>query len=211
MRLRSIAIIGITALLVAGALAWRYANVGASLLGLATTSTCSFATLSFPMHDFPNWSKKYHEYVSKRMADVMADADKRVCLKEPMKDIAVELLEWLHTYECALKQQEIAVSVQAGAYAGDPSDPQVNVKEQTEEQSKRSELIAQERVIARLALHRGMILMGGINRLRPLTNEIRCLTDASFKLRNVFGLLGDSLSCISRATDAFGSIRDLAP
>lgn len=211
MRLTRIGIIGIAALLIAGAVAWRYSPTGASLLGLATASTCDGAALSFPPHDFPNWSKRYHEYVSKRVADAMMESDKRVCLKEPVKDIAVELLEWLHTYECALRQQESTLGIQSAAHAGDPTDPQVNIKELTEEQRRRSEFISQERTVARLALHRTLILTGGMNRLQPLTNEIRCLTEASFKLRNVFGLLGDSLSCISRSTDAFGSVRDLAP
>ncbi len=116
------------------------------------------------------------------------------------------LLEYLRDYECALSERDNFLSVivprehsstdsmERGAY--------------NTEKGKQEELIARERAVARPALERTLIIIGGLDRLRPLGVDVECLKRTSLDIRNSLGLVSQAVSCLARLRDTQGSLRD---
>ncbi|MFA7681497.1 MAG: hypothetical protein WCX61_00540 [Candidatus Peribacteraceae bacterium] len=69
--------------------------------------------------------------------------------------------------------------------------------------------ITDELVLARSALHRTLVFIGGYNRLRPIDAEFTCLQQATLDIRNGFALSADAGSCLPRIWNAKDPLRDL--
>ena len=132
-------------------------------------------------------------------------------------DLGSVLLEYLRVYECSLLQRGQFLNVfilrEQGTMSKQTDGTELQVMNRadlTKEQVKQRDIIARELETARPMLERTIAFLGGIDRLRPLTAELECLKRASLDLRNVTGLLAEASSCMPKAWDARGSLRDLA-
>ncbi len=119
-------------------------------------------------------------------------------------DLAPVLLEYLRTYECALRHraQFLPVLIATGATMERSALLKENVRQRS--------IIDRELSTARPALDKTIAFLGGIDRLRPLSAELECLKRASLDLRNTFGNFAGAAQCLPKIWDARGSLRDLA-
>lgn len=130
-------------------------------------------------------------------------------------DLGSVLLEHLRVYECALYRREQFLEVfiirEQGTTetVGDEDIQTIPSPDLSQEQQRQQALIEREIKTARPTLERAISYLGGIDRLRPLTAELECLKRASLDLRNATGLMAESASCMPKAWDARGSLRDL--
>jgi hypothetical protein len=122
-------------------------------------------------------------------------------------DIGAVLLEYLRIYECALQNR--ALSLAPDIAKDITKDGRWELGKFVTEHPKQEQKIQKELTLARRALHRTLALLGGIDRLRPLSTSLECLQRASLDLRNVLGLAADTTACLPRIWDARGSLRDL--
>lgn len=141
------------------------------------------------------------------------DNDKWKDLSE--SELGPVLLEFLRTYECALSDRNnflsLAVSgdnASSAASAGeDPGSMKIFdfIRQKTEERR----IIQHELDISRSTLDRTLLIIGGEDRLRPLSVDIECLKRVSLDIRNVLGLVSQASACLPKVRDARGSLRDL--
>jgi hypothetical protein len=118
-------------------------------------------------------------------------------------DLGAVLLEFNRVYECSLLEQGMFLPVKV--------QPAVTVQglyRQTITQQQ--QVIQQELATARPTLDRLLSLIGGVGRLKPVRMEVECLTRTSLDMRNVFGLVAEATSCLSRIGDARTSLRSPA-
>ncbi len=115
-------------------------------------------------------------------------------------DMSVVLLEFLRVYECSMNEYLEMLPI---------SDRSAMTGTLLEQQSRISNAVRNEQAVAREALVRTIGLTGGFDRLQPLNIDIECLKRASLDLRNTVGLAADVSSCLPRAWDPKGSLRDL--
>lgn len=120
-------------------------------------------------------------------------------------DFGVVMLEFLRVYECSLNEQSLYKATRIKPDAGTTLDFQTLSIKMKEMQAE----IDKEKLIARTAMERTLSIVGGYDRLRPLTLDIECLKRASLDLRNILGLAADASSCLPRIWDAKTSLRDL--
>lgn len=122
-------------------------------------------------------------------------------------DMAPVLLEFLRVYECSMKQRKEYLSV----YIPREYSPNTFMRlgDFFAAKSVQNDIMEKEMRVSRLALERTLGLIGGFDRLRPLSLDIECIKRASLDLRNVLGLASDASSCLPRAWDTHGSLRDL--
>ncbi len=116
-------------------------------------------------------------------------------------DMSSVLLEFLRVYECSMNEYLEKFPVM---------DRTNMTGTFLEQQGRIAETVRREEAVSREALVRTLGLIGGFDRLQPLNVDIECLKRASLDLRNVTGLTADVSSCLPRAWDAKGSLRDLA-
>lgn len=122
-------------------------------------------------------------------------------------DMAPVLLEFLRVYECSMKQREEYLSVYVPRE--ESSGRTMNLGDFFEVKAEQKKIMEEEMRVSRLALERTLGLVGGYDRLRPLTLDIECIKRASLDLRNVLGLAADASACLPRAWDTHGSLREL--
>lgn len=72
----------------------------------------------------------------------------------------------------------------------------------------RSAIINEERVVARVTLHRVLTLIGNFGRLRPLEAELECTQRLSLDIRNISALTAETSSCLPRIWNAKDVLRD---
>lgn len=135
-------------------------------------------------------------------------------------DMASVLLEYLRVYECALNERrdfEIArvwdENTSASHSSSSSQSSSKSAKDRgefNEETGNDRQVIEYELALARSALDRSLLLIGGIDRLRPLTLDLECLKRASLDIRNITGLISQASACMPRTRDARGSLRDLS-
>jgi len=120
------------------------------------------------------------------------------------------LLEYLRTYECALSERQSFLNVilqnssaQQNASIGNSRDTY------NEANASERQTIARELSLARATLDRTLLVIGGMDRLRPLTVDIECLKRTSLDIRNITGLISQTSMCLPRVRDARGSLQDL--
>ena len=123
-------------------------------------------------------------------------------------DIGAVLIEWLRVYECAMKEEATFVA---------PHVEQEFIKHSVKDATYGNHALEVKRRIAyienalrsgRALTERLMTLIGGFSRLRPLAAELTCLERTSADIRNNLALLGDASTCLPRALNARGSLRD---
>lgn len=131
-------------------------------------------------------------------------------------DMASVLLEYLRTYECALLERgqflKLFVLQERAEREERPDGTTVQFMDRgdlTREEARQEALILRELNVSRPALERTLSVIGGFDRMRPLTVEIECLKRASLDLRNGLGLTAEAASCMPKIWDARGSLRDL--
>lgn len=128
-------------------------------------------------------------------------------LKE--SQIGPVLLEYLRLYECALKTAQASLSTDVVQSIGAGATNPVTSAAFTIESARKNTIIAGERKTARLVLHRTLVAISGMQRLRPLAGSLSCIERASLDLRNVLSLAAEASTCLIRASDARGSLRTL--
>lgn len=116
-------------------------------------------------------------------------------------DMASVLLEFLRIYECSLNERRQTRWV---------AIPESDVGKLLMSASEEQKIIERELTLAQPALERTLLVIGGLDRLRPLSYGTECLKRTSLDLRNVLGLAAEASACLPRAWDARGSLRDLA-
>lgn len=141
------------------------------------------------------------------------DAEKLQKLSE--MDIGPVLLEYVRIYECALSERRNTLDIQIlKDFANNSSSSSANGlsmerddmnTKDTEERLK----IAKEIAVARPALDRTLMIIGGEDRLHPLSIDIECLKRTSLDIRNILGLVSQASACLPRIRDARGSMQDI--
>lgn len=128
-------------------------------------------------------------------------------------DLGPVLLEYLRTYECSLAERRNYISIivpkeNASSAGGNVtiSMDRIFFNDKTDEQRG---IIDHELAISRTTLNRTLTLVGGEDRLRPLSLDIECLKRVSLDIRNILGLVSQASACLPRIRDARGSLRDL--
>ena len=156
---------------------------------------------------------------SEGVRDVPSDALKHLAEKLPPwrdpadylglreSDIGAVLLEYVRIYECTLKEHQLFAPSRVAHEIS--KNNRFNFFEHFPAFNQRRIDIDQELRLARRTLNRTLKLLGGMDRLRPVDLSLECLQRSSLDIRNILGLAADSASCLPRATDARGSLRDL--
>ncbi len=127
-------------------------------------------------------------------------------------DLGPVLLEYLRLYECALLERRDSLSIEVlKDFAGSSSSKDTTAMpredfNKTGNDQRRT--IDQEIRIARPTLDRTLLLVGGEDRLRPLSMDIECLKRTSLDIRNIMGLVSQATACLPRVRDARGSLQD---
>lgn len=121
-------------------------------------------------------------------------------------DIGSVLFEYLRIYECSLNQRQGFLNVILSQKTSEADDSRSTYNDET---LKERAIIARELAVARSSLDRTLLIVGSIDRLRPLTVEIECLKRTSLDIRNITGLIGQTAACLPRVRDARGSLHDL--
>lgn len=117
-------------------------------------------------------------------------------------DSASVLLEFLRVYECSLMERQYFLPVVL---------QQSDRGKYEEATTNESNFIQHELRTARTSLERTLVVMGGLDRLRPLMAETECIKRSTLDLRNTLGLVAESMSCMPRTYDARGSLVESPP
>ncbi len=127
-------------------------------------------------------------------------------------EIGPVLLEYVRVYECALNERRNYLSIIIPKeWRNDPatsSDP-LSWLDADRSATEQQRMIDHELLLARPALDRTLLMLGGYDRLRPLSLDIECLKRTSLDIRNILGLVSQATACLPRIRDARGSLRDL--
>jgi len=128
-------------------------------------------------------------------------------------DIGPVLLEYLRTYECSLSERRNFLSIILPREWRQSSSSKANTALGNLELSKSTvegqRAIDYQLLLSRPALDRTLLIVGGHDRLRPLSLDIECLKRVSLDIRNIMGLVSQTSACMPRIRDARGSMRDL--
>ncbi len=119
-------------------------------------------------------------------------------------DMDAVLLEWLRVYQCSLKEEETFAQQHIQQESNDNDSP-YDVEAELE---RRRSFIEYELSTSQQKISRLMTVLGGLNRLRPLTAELTCLERTSADIRNNISLLSEASACLPRALNAKTSLRD---
>lgn len=128
------------------------------------------------------------------------------------RDMPAVLLSFLRSYECALEErkQDILVYVAADAIdddshfeidpdeGGQDNDDGVSITSVLTEAEEEYTLIAREQQESRPALARTLQYFSGIDRLRPLQENLECLERVSLEIRNILSLTAEAASCLPK-------------
>ncbi|MEI8229870.1 MAG: hypothetical protein WCG83_01910 [Candidatus Peregrinibacteria bacterium] len=135
-------------------------------------------------------------------------------------DIAPVLQEYLRIYECALKERQYYLALdaqkwtadqQARATLGDTSaEVQMTLGSLGLEMSKQNAVIERELLLARPLLNRTLTVIAGLDRLLPLDASLQCIERASLDIRNAAGLAAEAGSCFPRISNSKDPLRDLS-
>lgn len=134
-------------------------------------------------------------------------------------DLTSVLLEHLRLYKCALLEKREGRIIDqiwtertpsSAASASASSSKAYDFPTIWEEADFTRRKVDREVEISQVALERTIAFLGGIDRLHRPDNDLECIRRASLDLRNVLGLLAETLSCSTRIFDARGSLRDPA-
>ena len=125
-------------------------------------------------------------------------------------DTARVLLEYLRVYECALTEFDnfILFDTRQEEFDANGVNFVYHLSELLDDSVKRADVIIQERLIARRALHRALTLIGAFERLRPVEAELECMQRFSLDVRNVAALTAEASACMPRAWNAKDTLRD---
>lgn len=133
-------------------------------------------------------------------------------------EIGPVLLEYLRIYECALNERNNFISLvvqrdyqSSMSAAGVKPIPSMQRIPYNEAKAADEAVISRELTVARATLDRTLLVVGGEDRLRPLSLDIECLKRTSLDIRNILGLVSQASACLPRLRDARGSVRDLPP
>lgn len=123
-------------------------------------------------------------------------------------DAGVVLLEYLRSYECALREhrQFVRENVVAEAARRQGLKPLIQGDLEKEVQ-RRQTAIDEELRLARPALERTLLLLGGMQRLHPLIADLQCIERVSLDLRNALSLFAEAASCMGRSVDGRSPLR----
>lgn len=120
-------------------------------------------------------------------------------------DIGAVMLEFLRVYECSMLERKSYLLIRIPQEEGTMMSWELlDIKKEQEQK------IDDELNVSRATMEKTMALVGGYDRLRPLALDVECIKRASLDLRNVLGLASDASSCLPKAWDTHGSLRDLA-
>lgn len=115
------------------------------------------------------------------------------------------LMEFLRVYECSMNERSYYLSNKLLDEEGS-----MNLFDLQKKETEQRAIITRELDIARPAMARTLAIVGGFDRLAPLSVDIECLKRSSLDLRNVLGLAAEASACLPKAWDPHGSLRDLA-
>lgn len=130
------------------------------------------------------------------------------------EDVGSVLLEYLRLYECALQERSWEIPERAAleerAKAEDEKRAFIGfpIFDLTVESTRQMQFIEREMAIARPAMTRTLLFLAGTQRLRPLSQNMECLSRASADLRNALGLAAETSACIPKIWDARGTLRN---
>jgi hypothetical protein len=126
-------------------------------------------------------------------------------------ELAPVLLEYLRVYECSLEEKRYFLTIeQQRSSSSSSAGTEIGYGKFLDDKTEDETLINRELASARPILERTLSIVGGLDRLKPLAMDIECIKRASVDLRNGLGLVAEAASCMPRAIDARGSLRDLA-
>lgn len=121
-------------------------------------------------------------------------------------DISAVLLEWLRVYQCALQEHSAFAETQIAREMSkieEPTQTAIASEAKIRRAYIEGQLQRSDALIARL-----VVLLGGLNRLRPIVAELECLERASADIRNGLALMADASACMPKALNARTSVRD---
>lgn len=118
------------------------------------------------------------------------------------------LQEYLRTYECALQEKRYFLPTSRQS-SSSSQGPELGYGRFVSEEQDDASVISRELASARPLLERTLSIVGGMDRLQPLSLDIECIRRASLDLRNTLGLTAEAAACMPRAWDVRGSLRDL--
>lgn len=130
-------------------------------------------------------------------------------------DIGPVLLEYVRVYECALNERRdelqlrIPAEFASSASAASEADTRMMRVQLNLDMDEQMQTIDHETILARSTLDRTLMIVGGQDRLRPLSLDIECLKRVSLDIRNILGLVSQSVACMPRIQDARSGLRDL--
>lgn len=116
-------------------------------------------------------------------------------------DMTPVLEEFVRIYECSM----LEFIQEALPYEGE------TMGLFTERNTRQADSMREELATARDSVERTLLLLGSLDRLRPLLRPLRCFLQASVDIRNAFGLFSEATSCMPRTWDPFTELRDPPP
>lgn len=128
-------------------------------------------------------------------------------------EIGPVLLEYLRIYECALNERRnflnILIPKEWYGSGSSASSEKLTRDVANKSAAEQQRMIDHELLLARPTLDRTLQILGGYDRLRPLSLDVECLKRTSLDIRNLLGLVSQASACLPRIRDARGSLRDL--
>lgn len=128
-------------------------------------------------------------------------------------DTSAVLLEYLHSYECALAERFLYLTIEVKEEEEKRSDI---IEEEMPDISELTMLLIgqmrqtlREIALSRPTLNRVLSYIGGLGLLDPLNQEVECLQHASIDIRNGVGLSAEVSACLPRVWEGKDPLRDL--
>ncbi len=125
-------------------------------------------------------------------------------------DLAPVVLEYLRTYECALREREEFLWAQVS----DDFSQVIEGKADTISDVARAvyaerQKIQNERATARRSVERTLTTLSALERFSGFDTELTCMQRASVDVRNSFALAAEAASCLPRVWNAKDPLRDV--
>ncbi len=164
-----------------------------------------YASLSKPTDELRTLAETLPPWKEQKQLDALSEAE-----------LGPVLLEYLRIFECSLNERRQSlpvILVQEGAVSGSllngGTADDTERSPYNDEMKRQTQSIDHQLSIARVTLERTLLIVGGEDRLRPLSLDIECLKRTSLDIRNALGLVSQATACLPRVRDARGSLRDL--
>lgn len=132
-------------------------------------------------------------------------------------DMPVVALAYLESYECTLKERDLATMATSYQSLTSPEENSsetgdaVPVSTLNDANMKEQGLLQTELLLARPTVHRVLTALSGRTRLTPILNALQCLQLASIDIRNALSLAAQVASTLPRGWDVRTTLRNPAP